>query len=133
MAVTEIETPEPGEPLPRREQLDTVVAPRIELFGVTFTDEQYREELGLYIGRKILVTSTAIRHFKSPLGLTVKFEQDPVTIEQELTHAIKITGLPMNRDGQEALMIQLIHPRLGMIEPYVPLDRAVTQIHIPIE
>lgn len=133
MAVTELESLDPGEPLPRRKQLDVVEPIEPKLFGEGLTDVEYKEELGLYIGRKVLISSTRVRHFRSPLGMTVKFADDPLTLENELVPLLRVTTLPMDRNNGDALAVQWNHSPIGIVEPFVPLDRTVTTIYIPIE
>lgn len=130
MALIETSPPSPEQPLPRRKPL---IVPELAIFGADYSDEQYREELEMYLDQKIVVSSTGIRHFRSRLGMTVKFSHDPVTIEKELSPLLQITSMPMSPDSQEALVIPWNHPELGIVKPFVPLNRAVTTIYMPLQ
>jgi hypothetical protein len=107
-------------------------AEELEIFGEGLSDAQYREDIELYIGQKIIVSSCGIRHFEAN-GLTIKFANDPVSMDREISLIQEITGLPMSRSGAEALLIPWNHTRLGLINTFVPLDRAVTTIYLPPE
>lgn len=132
MAVTDLpETLDAGEPLPRRKSIERITLPEPVLFGEGLADEQYRTELGLYIGTKIIITSTDIRYFEAN-GRIVKFSDDPRTYERL---AVPLIGLSTynhwSHTTEHALRVGMRDPRLGDIQPLVPIRRDVTTIHIP--
>lgn len=143
MALAELDSPEFGEPLPRRKPLTVPEVPQFEIFGADLDPKDYEKAVAGQLGNDALVSSTYVRYFiheKQLIKLSTARDgklpispgHDALLLDKASATLDSIQEMPSStKYGGRAIGFIWCHPEMGNTLVIAPLSHKFTQLWLP--